>query len=423
MRELRLEEIRVLNNRLAAFDQSWVKTKESFGNKPSTKYLDHATITQILKYATYGITTWDFAIEKEWREEIHKKDKGSNQWIFDGYVYHVKATLTIDGLGSRTQFGKKVATGGATGQDMSYQSAASNALSKCASLFGIGETLYVPQNQIISAEFAYEETERLLGHLQKPVQQQLIQQSVQPLAPQQPVEQQIAHFVDPVIDGVNNMFATQQQVQQQAEQQVQQIQQQAPQQQQQQQQWDSIQNNAFVNNGQQNNQQPAWGGQNVEQQLPGGFDGQQQQQAQAQWESNTQTWVPQENMNSQPTQQDQQFMQENNVPFGNAQPQMGNQPQVVDMPQPQVMGPPINVQQEPKQVEQEQVQVQGSDEQQKFMQQITFYKAHMSRLGLTDDSQMMTYLRDFFKDENASTANLNMETIVGFNEYMNTIQV
>lgn len=384
--KLSIEQIKVINDRLRAFDPGWVKSKDQFGGKPAQNYLDNQTVTQILNYATYGITTWDFSLEDQWREEVHKKDKQSNQWIFDGYVYHVKGTLTIEGLGSRSQFGKKIATGGATGQDMSYQSAASNALSKCASLFGVGEALYIPQNQIITQAFTYDETMRLLGHTFQQ-QQSVIQQPIQ------------APVVDQVQQEIEQMFAP---VQQQIPMQ------QAP--------------NAFIDS-----------------QMPTTFGAPQPIAPQANWDDQSATWMPPVDTNNtqvslQPTQADIQFMKENNVPFGNAQTQPQVSPFEQQAPQQvqptQIMGPPINVVQEPVQVKQEPVQVkqepietQGSNEQQKFMQQITVYKQHKERLGLTEDAQMLPYLRDYFKDENASTQNLNIETIVGFNEYMLTIQV
>src|SRR5690606_24173902 len=89
-----------------------------------------------------GITTWSFSVEKEWREEVMKLPKGTNQWIFDGYVYHVRGTLHIEGIGSRTQYGSKVAVGGKDNQNSSYKAAASDCLKKCASLFGVGSSIY-----------------------------------------------------------------------------------------------------------------------------------------------------------------------------------------------------------------------------------------------------------------------------------------
>lgn len=54
----------------------------------------------------------------------------------------VLGRLTVPGLGVREQFGSKIFIGGATEQESAFKSASTDALKKCASLFGIGLELY-----------------------------------------------------------------------------------------------------------------------------------------------------------------------------------------------------------------------------------------------------------------------------------------
>jgi hypothetical protein len=54
----------------------------------------------------------------------------------------VLGRLTVPGLGVKEQYGSKVLIGGATEQESAFKSASTDALKKCASLFGIGLDLY-----------------------------------------------------------------------------------------------------------------------------------------------------------------------------------------------------------------------------------------------------------------------------------------
>lgn len=126
--------------RLKECKDEWLEQKPGRGGG---KYLGVNTIRQILDAAA---GYWDFNINEQFKEEVHRYDKGLNNgaggWVFDGYVFHVKGSIYIPLLGTRSQFGSKVAIGGKDNQDSAYKSAASNCLNKCASLFGVGETVY-----------------------------------------------------------------------------------------------------------------------------------------------------------------------------------------------------------------------------------------------------------------------------------------
>lgn len=57
-------------------------------------------------------------------------------------VAKVLGRLTVPGLGVKEQYGSKVLIGGATEQESAFKAASTDALKKCASLFGIGLELY-----------------------------------------------------------------------------------------------------------------------------------------------------------------------------------------------------------------------------------------------------------------------------------------
>jgi hypothetical protein len=57
-------------------------------------------------------------------------------------VAKVLGRLTVPGLGVKEQYGSKVLIGGATEQESAFKSASTDAMKKCASLFGIGLELY-----------------------------------------------------------------------------------------------------------------------------------------------------------------------------------------------------------------------------------------------------------------------------------------
>jgi hypothetical protein len=57
-------------------------------------------------------------------------------------VAKVLGRLTVPGYGVKEQYGSKVLIGGATEQEAAFKSASTDALKKCATLFGIGLELY-----------------------------------------------------------------------------------------------------------------------------------------------------------------------------------------------------------------------------------------------------------------------------------------
>lgn len=182
-----IEALKKVKEKLKECKDEWLE-KNAKG-KPS---LGVWTVQQILDNATEGVTTWDFIIEEQWREEVSKFNKNSGTWMFDGFVYHVRGYLHIEGLGRRTQYGSKVAIGGKDNQNSSYKAAASDCLKKCASLFGVGSSIY--SRIKIETEDAYNQTQQdnayqMQQQQQQTMQQEQIQQPQQVMLPNGDVQQ------------------------------------------------------------------------------------------------------------------------------------------------------------------------------------------------------------------------------------------
>lgn len=160
-----VEEAKKIRETLKECKDEWLESKPNGHGK----YLGVNTIRQILDSAA---GYWDFTILEQWREEVYKFDKSSRTYNFDGYVYHVKGELYIPLLGRRSQFGSKPAVGGKDNQDSAYKAAASNCLNKCASLFGVGESVYSKIKVDIEEEQQYQQMQQDPNYYMQPAQQQ-----------------------------------------------------------------------------------------------------------------------------------------------------------------------------------------------------------------------------------------------------------
>lgn len=133
------EAVKTMKKNLRQCKDEWLEVKPGRGGGT---YMGHNTMRQILEHAVDGITYWDFEPVEQWKEEVYALNKNTGAWYFDGYVYHVKAYMFIPGIGHRSQYGCKVAVGGKDNQDSAYKAATSNAFTKCAAMFGVGEEIY-----------------------------------------------------------------------------------------------------------------------------------------------------------------------------------------------------------------------------------------------------------------------------------------
>lgn len=134
------EAINVLESKL---DQRWIKTR-TVGNA-TLSYIGGQTVIRLLNKAfNYQ---WSFEIVTE---DVVQSIPKYNKWAkgdapkFEDQppVAKVLGRLTVPGLGVKEQYGSKVLIGGASEQESAFKSAGTDALKKCASLFGIGLELY-----------------------------------------------------------------------------------------------------------------------------------------------------------------------------------------------------------------------------------------------------------------------------------------
>lgn len=134
-------------------DKSWIKTRKQGGTTLS--YIGGHTVIHLLNKA-FGFG-WSFEIVREdvvesvpkpateWvnRRKEYKRDS-NGQIIMEAQppVVKVLGRLSVPGYGVKEQYGSKVLIGGATEQESAFKSASTDAMKKCASLFGIGLELW-----------------------------------------------------------------------------------------------------------------------------------------------------------------------------------------------------------------------------------------------------------------------------------------
>lgn len=359
------EEKRSLQQRLKdAVSREHAKKKKGLGGQ-QVQYLSAETVKQVLNEIVPG--GWSFEVVERFREEMYiKPDKRVNQFEFAGYTYHVHGRLTIDGLGSRDQFGAKPAVGNKDVDSNAYKSASSSAMVKCAAMFDIGLDIYTPENEQYQAptepqvEWApqqqgYENVVQMPQqqydpYVQQGFQQQPMQPYVDPNQYAQP-QQQMNYYVDP------NMQPKQADMQYAQPQQV------------------PFPEQAPFN------------------QAPQGFPEPVQEVAQPATHEQRDVlpeafWNPAENLLQSQTQAPVDF------PFENVPPKQEESKGVFD-------------------------EKYMSKEAPSLIQEFTH---HRQRLGLMDDSSLNPVLRDHFRDANAGIHSVTNETIGALVEYLRTIE-
>lgn len=136
-------------------DPRLIKEREQGGTKLS--YIGGHTVIRLLNKA-FGYK-WSFEIVEdqivpslpkavvEWNQQARRKlpvknPDGSTKMEDQPPVVKVLGRLTVPGYGVKEQYGSKVLIGGATEQEAAFKSASTDALKKCATMFGIGLELY-----------------------------------------------------------------------------------------------------------------------------------------------------------------------------------------------------------------------------------------------------------------------------------------
>ena len=121
----------------------WIQQRSQ--GKTTLSYIGGHIVINLLNEA-FGYQ-WNFEIvSEEIVQSIPKFNKyakkGENPLEAQPPVVKVLGRLTVPGMGIKEQYGSKVLIGGATEQESAFKSASTDALKKCASLFGIGIQLY-----------------------------------------------------------------------------------------------------------------------------------------------------------------------------------------------------------------------------------------------------------------------------------------
>lgn len=125
---------------------NWVKERKS--GRDSLSYVSGDTVTRMLNKAfSYK---WSFHVLET--RVIHSVDKNPTKWELDknpsaestpqNPVVQALGRLVVPGFGIREQWGSQPLQGGADVQEHAFKSAATDAMKKCASMFGIALDLY-----------------------------------------------------------------------------------------------------------------------------------------------------------------------------------------------------------------------------------------------------------------------------------------
>jgi hypothetical protein len=416
--EEEIKALKTVQEKLKECKDEWLEK-----NAKGQPALGVLTVQQILDNAVQGVTTWDFRIEEQWREEVNKFNKQSGQWIFDGYVYHVRGHLSIEGIGTRTQYGSKVAIGGKDNQNSSYKSAASDCLKKCASLFGVGSSIYskikieteeeqwAQQNQQ-NASYDYNQQQLQNQQQYNQQQQQQAQQPQQITLPNGDIQQ--GEYI-----WSNGQWVHQTQY--------------------------------LVQNGGQypspsltQEQRSNWTTEVMRQYDPQGYNQMMtEQQRQAQEMDRTIAEVDREVANGgidypfenvppkQETQQQAQPQQQAQEQSYQAQPQAeAQQQQYQATPNVSAVGAPVGAPVEPQKTEPKKevdplanVQANNPWDNPENVQELSVFQQHKERLGVKKDADLLPHVREYFKDANAGINSITPDTLKGFNTYLQNIAV
>ncbi len=127
----------------ARLDPKLIKTR-TVGNT-KLDYIGGHTVIRLLNEAF--MLKWSFEIVTEdivpSQPKLNKYAKaGQDPLEAQPPVVKVLGRLTVPGYGIKEQYGSKVLIGGASEQEAAFKSASTDALKKCATLFGIGLELY-----------------------------------------------------------------------------------------------------------------------------------------------------------------------------------------------------------------------------------------------------------------------------------------
>lgn len=131
--------------------------KQRVQGKTTLSYIGGHTVIRLLNKA-FGYK-WSFEIVNDEivpsQPKINKYAKeGESKFEDQAPVVKVLGRLTVPGVGVKEQYGSKVLIGGASEQEAAFKSASTDALKKCATMFGIGLELYEDDDEAAPAPAA-----------------------------------------------------------------------------------------------------------------------------------------------------------------------------------------------------------------------------------------------------------------------------
>lgn len=137
------------------------------GGGMKLSYVGGATVIRKLNFAFDNLWDWSVTsfqiipsepkkITKKWNNTTRRMDTLAVPIIEEQPpIAHVVGTLTVPGFGARVGFGSKVVIGGASEQESCFKSAATDALKKASTLFGIALELYEDEPTYFEEDFLY----------------------------------------------------------------------------------------------------------------------------------------------------------------------------------------------------------------------------------------------------------------------------
>lgn len=171
--ETPFSEINALGITQLPTNPEWIKERRNRGQTFS--YVSGDVVIRILNKAFRN--RWSFEI-KETRivNSSPQKQKDSNILIEQNPVVQVLGRMTVPGWGVREQWGAQPIVGGQDVQEHAFKSASTDAMKKCASLFGVTLDLYGQQGMselMISVEDYLRDDEKTFDK----VKEQILQKS------------------------------------------------------------------------------------------------------------------------------------------------------------------------------------------------------------------------------------------------------
>ena len=208
----------------------WIKTRRIKGTNLS--YVSGDLVIRLLNKAFKY--RWSFEIKEtrvvESADYIHKNKKTGQETVYpQGPVVQSLGRLTVPGWGVKEQWGAQPIIGGQDVQEHAFKASATDALKKCASMFGVTLDLYgtegmvdlavTPQDYLTDDDKSFEDMKQQMVEAQQnknlpkaepdleeieemiedgPEQEEQIQQNTQPTQPPVEQEQQQQQYQEPV---------------------------------------------------------------------------------------------------------------------------------------------------------------------------------------------------------------------------------